>query len=215
MAAYDPSPYLEPTRCGVVVFECQQMVLGDEVPYRGLADAAHDGMLDRLAAFLDAARRVGTHVVYCTISSRPGGWGAAKTPMLDRARASAGAAARVGSSPVDRSIVPEVAPVEGDVVVDRTHGMSGFHGTELDSCLRDMGVETVLPTGVSANLGVLGTAIEAINHGYRLVIPSDCIAADPPEYGEQMMRYSYRNLGYVASSDAVIAAWDSWLSRRA
>jgi nicotinamidase-related amidase len=205
MSGFDPAPYLEPSRCAVVVFECQQMVLGDDVPYRGLADAAHNGMLDRLAELLSAARRNGAHVVYCTMSSRDGGWGAPKTPMLDRARA-AGVAR---SAEIDRSIVPEIAPVDGDVIVDRSHGMSGFHGTELDPCLRAMGVETVLPTGVSANLGVIGTSVEAVNHGYRLVIPSDCIAADPPEYGEQMMRYSYRNLGYVTTSDAVIGVWDA------
>lgn len=205
MSGFDPTPFLEPGRCGVVVFECQQMVLGDDVPYRGLADAAHDGMLDRLASLLAAARRTGAHVVYCTISSREGGWGAAKTPMLDRARA-----AGMSAPAPDRSIVPEVAPHPGDVIVDRTHGMSGFHGTELDTVLRAMGVETVVTTGVSANLGVIGTAIEASNHGYRLVFASDCIAADPPEYGDQMMRYSYRNLGYVTNSEAMIAAWESW-----
>ena len=48
--------------------------------------------------------------------------------------------------------------------------MSGFHGTELDICLRDMGVKTVIPTGVSANMGIVGTSIEAVNHGYRLVL---------------------------------------------
>lgn len=197
----DPAPFLVPGRCAVVVFECQQMVLGPDAPYQGLAATARAGMLDRLAGLLDAARRHGAHVVYCTMSSRPGGWGAPKTPMLDRLRGSA------DRPELDRSIVPELSPVEGDVIVDRTHGMSGFHGTELDTCLRAMGVETVLPTGVSANLGVLGTSIEAVNHGYRLVIPADCVASDPPEYGEQMMRYSYRNLGYVTSAADVIRAW--------
>ncbi|MDA3040435.1 MAG: cysteine hydrolase [Actinomycetota bacterium] len=210
MSGFDPTKYLEPSRCAVVVFECQQMVLGEHVPYRGLADAARNGVLGRLAALLSAARRNGAHVVYCTMSSRDGAWGAPKTPMLDRARATGAAS----SATIDRSIVPEVAPVDSDVIIDRTHGMSGFHGTELDPCLRAMGVETVLPTGVSANLGVLGTAIEAVNHGYRLVIPSDCIAADPPEYGEQMMRYSYRNLGYLTTSDVVTRVWDDTASHR-
>jgi len=44
------------------------------------------------------------------------------------------------------------------------------------------GVKTVIPTGVSANMGIVGTAIEAVNHGYRLVFAADCIAGDPPEY---------------------------------
>jgi len=207
VSAYDPTPFLEPAACAVVVFECQQMVLGDDVPYRGLADAAHDGMLERLGSLLDAARRCGAHVVHCTMAAREGGLAMTKTPMLDRARAAGGA-----SGDVDRSIVPEVAPAPGDAIVERTHGMSGFHGTELDSVLRAMGVETVITTGVSANLGVIGTAIEALNHGYRLVFASDCIAADPPEYGEQMMRYSYRNLGYVTTAEGMIEAWDRWLA---
>lgn len=207
---FDPTPYLVPQRCAVVVFECQQMVIGEGGPYRGLVESARSGMLDRLAELLDAARKYGARVVYCTVSGRPGGWGAAKTPMLDISRS------RSSTMPeVDRSIVPELAPVEGDIIVDRTHGMSGFHGTELDTCLRALGIETVLPTGVSANLGVLGTAIEAVNHGYRLVVPTDCIAADPPEFGEQMMRYSYRNLGYLSTAGAVASAWQSYRSNDA
>ncbi len=200
--AIDPSPYLAPTRCAVVVFECQEMVLGQSAPYPRLAETARAGMLDRLAVLLAAAREHGAGVVYCTMSARPGGWGAPKTPLLDRSAASP-------KVELDRSIVPEVAPAAGDVIVDRTHGMSGFHGTELDTCLRAMGVETVLPTGVSANLGVLGTSIEAVNHGYRVVVPTDCVAADPPEFAEQILRYSYRNLGYLTSSDAVIDIWRS------
>lgn len=202
MAAFDPSPYLAPRRCAVVVFECQQMVLGPGAPYPRLAETARAGMLDRLATLLAAAREVGVGVVYCTMSARTGGWGAPKTPLLDRA------GARTGVE-LDRSIVPELAPAASDVIVDRTHGMSGFHGTELDPCLRAMGVETVLPTGVSANLGVLGTSIEAVNHGYRVVVPTDCVAADPPEFAEQIFRYSYRNLGYLTTSADVIDVWGS------
>jgi biuret amidohydrolase len=203
----DLRPYLDPRRCAVVVFECQQMVLGPCAPYAGLADAARVGMLRHLPGLLDAARSAGAAVVYCTVSGRAGGLGAAKVPLLDRQAASPGS----GAEP-DRSIVPEVAPCDGDVIVDRTHGMSAFHGTELDTCLRALSVETVLPTGVSANIGVIGTAIEAVNHGYRLVIPTDCIAADPPEYGEQMMRFTYRNLGYLTTASAVAETWRS-LSR--
>ncbi len=49
--------------------------------------------------------------------------------------------------------------------------MSPFTGTSLDTWLRSLGVETVVATGVSVNLGVLGLAIEAVNLGYRVVVP--------------------------------------------
>jgi len=201
----DVSPFLEPRHCAVVVFECQQMVLGDDGPFAGLVASARAGMFRHLPGLLDAARAAGAAVVYCTVSSRPGGLGAAKVPLQDRL--SAGGASRPEP---DRSIVPELAPRDGDVIVDRTHGMSAFHGTELDTCLRALRVETLLPTGVSANIGVVGTTIEAVNHGYRLVIPTDCIAADPAEYGEQMMRFTYRHLGYLTTAAAVIAAWERY-----
>jgi nicotinamidase-related amidase len=202
---FDPTPFLEPERCAVIVFECQQMVIGEHGPYPGLVASVRGGMLDRLAGLLDDAREVGAAVVYCTISGRPGSWGSAKTPMLDRAGALGGDAGTPAA--VDRSIVPELQPGPDDVIVDRTHGMSGFHGTELDTCLRAMGVETVIPTGVSANVGVIGTSIEALNHGYRLVVATDCIAADPPEFGEQMMRYSYRNIAYLSTSGQIAQIW--------
>jgi nicotinamidase-related amidase len=186
-----------------VVFECQDLVLGENGPYQGLVRSARSGMLERLARFLDEARSASVPVIYCTISGRPGGLGSAKTPMGDLARASGAPRSPGGTSPV----VAELTPVDGDVIVDRSHGMSAFHGTELDTVLRSLGVDTVITTGVSANLGVIGTAIEAVNHGYRVVVPGDCIASDPPEYREQILRYSYRNLAYVTTADRIAEVW--------
>jgi nicotinamidase-related amidase len=159
-------------------------------------------MLDRLARFLGEARAAGVPVVYCNIAGRAGGLGGGRSPMADASRE-----ARASRGPFTSPVVAELAPVDGDVIVERTHGMSGFHGTELDTVLRALGVETVLTTGVSANLGVLGTAVEAFNHGYRVVVPGDCIASDPPEFRDQILRYSYRNLAYVTTADAIAAVW--------
>jgi len=199
---YDPAPYLAPAACAVLVFECQELVLGEHGPYPGLVRSARSGMLDRLSSFLDEARTAGVPVVYCNIAGRPGGLGGGRTPMADANRA-----ARAGSTGFTSPVVAELTPADGDVIVERTHGMSGFHGTELDTVLRALGVETVITTGVSANLGVLGTAVEAFNHGYRVVVPGDCIASDPPEFREQILRYSYRNLAYVSTADAIAAIW--------
>jgi nicotinamidase-related amidase len=204
---FDLTPYLDPSMCGVVVFECQQNVIGEHGPYPGLiASVREGGMLERLATFLGEARAAGAAVCYATVTERPGGLGASKSPMHDRSKAMATPSPRPA---VDRSIVPELAPGPADVIVERSHGMTGFHGTELDICLRDLGVRTVIPTGVSANIGVLGTAIEAINHGYRLVFAADCIAGDPPEYADQVVKYSLRNIGYLSTSKAIADIWRS------
>ena len=204
----DLTPYLDPSTCGVVVFECQQMVIGKNGPYPGLIESVHEGgMLDRLATLLDEGRRAGATVCYCTVGNSLRGLGAAKTPMHDRTSAMPAPANRVE---VDRSIVPELAPGPDDLIVERSHGMSGFHGTELDTVLREKGVKTVIPTGVSANMGIIGTSIEAVNHSYRLVFAADCIAGDPPEYADQMIKYSFRNLGYISTAKAIADIWRTY-----
>jgi nicotinamidase-related amidase len=71
---------------------------------------------------------------------------------------------------------PGLEPDPADFVVTRRTGLTSFHGTELDALLQSLRIETVVVTGVSTNLGVLGTVIEAVNRGYEVVVPTDCIA---------------------------------------
>ncbi len=76
----------------------------------------------------------------------------------------------VGTPPTE--LIHELGPEPADLVSARLHGVSPFTGTSLDSWLRSLGVDTVVATGVSVNLGVLGLAIEAVNLGYRVVVPA-------------------------------------------
>ena len=41
-------------------------------------------------------------------------------------------------------------------MVSRLHGMTPFTSTSLDQILRNLGIRTVVATGVSVNLGVIG-----------------------------------------------------------
>jgi biuret amidohydrolase len=106
-------------------------------------------------------------------------------------------------------IVAELTPQPQDIVIVRSHGMTGFFTTPLDTYLRNLGATTVIITGVSANIAVNGTAIEAMNRGYRVIVPSDGIAGDPPEYVEQLLRYTIRNVALVAPVQAILDHWDT------
>ncbi|MFG2056364.1 cysteine hydrolase family protein [Micromonospora sp. NPDC048930] len=101
-------------------------------------------------------------------------------------------------------IIDEVAPKAGDVII--THArLTGFFGTELDTVLRGRGIETLLFTGVATNISVTGTAFEAINHGYRIVIVADaCTAATDDAHQAGLATLGL--LGEVASTDDVIGA---------
>ncbi len=204
--AIDLAPFLDPTRCAVIVFECQENVIGSGSQIPGLRKSVRDGgMLSNIAGLLTRARAHGARVFYCTAGARHGGLGRSRTPLNDRMSREAAPAGDVS----DTSVVKEIAPEPGDVLIHRGHGMSGFYRTELDPCLRDLGVSTVIVTGVSINIGVLGTTLEAVNHGYRTIVAADCVAGDPPEYGEMVLRYSIRNLAYLSSSEEIARIWEA------
>ena len=200
----DLKPYLDPSTCAAVVFECQEHVIGSGSRIPGLVESVKTrGVVANIAELLARARKAGTRVFYCKAVQREGGLGAAKTPLHDRMERAAAPPGDIS----DTSIVKELAPEPGDVVLSRSHGMTAFFNTDLDPCLRDLGIQTVIPMGVSLNIGLIGTVIEAVNRGYRVIVPEDCAAGDPPEYGDQVLRYAIRNLAYVTTSGRIADNW--------
>ncbi|MBW2273526.1 MAG: cysteine hydrolase [Deltaproteobacteria bacterium] len=205
---YDVAPLLAPAQCALLVFECQEGVIGEGSQLPTLAAAARAGALvPNIAVLLAAARAAGAGVFYCKVAKRRDGVGSpCNTPLELRLR---GQGSGAPGGPDLGDIVAELAPQPGDVVVSREHGLTGFYESGLDSYLRNTGVRTVVLTGVSVNVGVLGTAIEAVNRGYTVVVPTDCVAGDPPEYAQQALRYSVRNVAFLATGAEIEAVWSA------
>ncbi len=55
---------------------------------------------------------------------------------------------------------------------------SGFFSTTLDTLLDYLGVQTVILTGIAANICVLFTANDAYMRDFKLVVPCDCAASN-------------------------------------
>ncbi len=55
---------------------------------------------------------------------------------------------------------------------------SGFFGTTLDMLLQELGVRTLILTGVAANICVLFTANDAYMRHLRVYVPEDCVASN-------------------------------------
>jgi nicotinamidase-related amidase len=89
----------------------------------------------------------------------------------------------------------------------RYHGVTPFHGTELDPILRNMGVRTVVATGVSINVGITGLTLEAVNAGYQVVIPREAVTGTPDAYVDAVFEHTLRLLATVTSIDQVAEAW--------
>jgi nicotinamidase-related amidase len=105
-------------------------------------------------------------------------------------------------------IVPEVAPVAGEVIVDKP-GKGAFYATNLDLVLRTHGITHLILTGITTDVCVHTTMREANDRGYECLILSDCTGAtDPTNHTAALHMVTMQGgvFGCVATSDDVIAA---------
>jgi nicotinamidase-related amidase len=105
-------------------------------------------------------------------------------------------------------IVPEVAPLEGEVIIDKP-GKGAFYATELDLVLRSQRITHLVFTGITTDVCVHTTMREANDRGYECLLLEDCTGAT--EYGNylaalQMVKMQGGVFGAVAPSSAFLAA---------
>lgn len=195
----------------VLTMELQQGVVGEGALMKALVDEVERvGVRDTAGRLCAAARAARIPVVHCTAENRPDGIGA--TDNCKVFAMNARLRRETGSTPIDQGtdgarLVPELGPETSDVVVSRIHGMTPFTSTSLDQILRNMGIRTLVVTGVSVNLGILGTVISAIDLGYRVVLVRDAVCGVPTEYADAVIDNTLSLLATVAHADDVLAVW--------
>jgi nicotinamidase-related amidase len=205
----DLREFADPKTTALLAIEVQQGVIGDytPAPLSALRDAVKSrNLVPQLSRLLKAARQAGVHVFHCPAGSRPDGLGSMMNTRLAQALAKSGRRGMVMGSP-ESANVPGLEPEQGDFVIWRTHGMTAFHDSSLDSICRNMGIRTIVPTGVSINVAITGATIEAVNRAYRVVIPTDCVVGFPPEYGDMVLKHALVGLAFLTTAPELAAAW--------
>jgi len=200
-------PALDPARAGVVTMELQRGVVGDLASMRQLADeVTRQGTLTAAGRLLSGARAAGVAVVHCVVEQRADGRGSVDNTPLFAALARRGPRALVPGAAATE-LVPELDQHDSDIVERRRHGISPFGQTSLDATLRNLGVDTVVVAGVSVNLGVIGLCIEAVNHGYRVAVPTDAVAGIPADYAAAVLANSIGYIARLTTVDAILEGW--------
>ena len=103
-------------------------------------------------------------------------------------------------------IVPEVAPVAGEVIVDKP-GKGAFYATNLDLVLRTHGITHLILTGITTDVCVHTTMREANDRGFECVLLEDCCAATKHENhlaAIDMIKMQGGVFGAVATSSALL-----------
>jgi ureidoacrylate peracid hydrolase len=195
---------LDPKTTAVVLIEYQNDFTSD-------GGALHGAVVDVMTAtdmmantrqVVDAARGAGATVMhapimfadgYNEISSHP--YGILKGVVDGKAfvKGSWGAA-----------IVDDLAPSDGDIVIEGKRGLDTFASTNLDFILRSKGITTIALGGFLTNCCVESTMRSGYENGYKVITLSDCVAATSPEEHENALKYDFPMFSEpMASSDFI------------
>ena len=195
-----------PGHTAVLTMEMQRGVVGDLAMMRELAEeVAARGTIPAIESLLGGCRRAGVRVVHCLAGFRPDRQGTATNAPLLNALLRNPDHLVLGTPAVE--LVPTLGPEPSDVSFMRLHGLTPFIGTGLDQHLRNLGVTTIVTTGVSVNLGVLGMVMGAVDLGYRVVLPIDAVAGVPRAYADDLIANTLSLLATRTTVDALLEVW--------
>jgi nicotinamidase-related amidase len=145
-----------------------------------------------------AARRVGVPVIYTTVSyaadGRDGGQFVRKVPALLQL---------TPGSPLAQ-IVPELPPSPGDMVIEKKYA-SAFFGTHLAATLTASRIDTVIMVGCSTSGCIRASAVDGMQHGFRVIVPRECVGDRAEGPHEANLFDIDGKYGDVVSADAAIA----------
>ncbi|MGO2240927.1 MAG: N-carbamoylsarcosine amidohydrolase [Halomonas sp.] len=135
------------------------------------------GVVDAVAnmpSLLDAARHSGipvihTNILYHAPDQIDGGIWVKKAPVMR---------AMVAGNPY-AAFCPEVTPREDELVMTKQYA-SAFFGTSLASTLVAMGIDTLIITGCSTSGCIRATAVDGLQHGFRVIVVRDCVGDRHP-----------------------------------
>ena len=104
-------------------------------------------------------------------------------------------------------LVPEVRDLPAQVrVTKRQH--SAFFGTELDLQLRRRKIDTVVVVGLATNFGVEGTARDAYNLDYAVIVAADACSSTGPGLHDFAIRAILPRIARVRDVAEIAAALD-------
>jgi nicotinamidase-related amidase len=147
------------------------------------------------AQLLEAARASGAAIAFTTVEYDEAG-----------ARVARAFLAKV---PALRTLAPgthwpavdaRIAPRAGEPVLAKLFA-SAFFGTPLAAMLAAHGADTVVVTGASTSGCVRATAVDALQHGYRVVVPREAVADRQPGPHEAALFDIDAKYGDVVSVD--------------
>ena len=197
---------MDPSKTAVVLVEFQNDFTTDGGALHGAVAEVMEqtDMIEHTQAAVAAARSAGATIIHSPIQFAPGyneitahPYGILKGVVDTNAfvKGSWGA-----------EIVGDVAPEEGDIVLEGKRGLDAFASTNLDFILRSKGVQTVALAGFLTNCCVESTMRSAYERGYEVVTLTDCLGATSMAEHENAITYDYPMFSKPMTADEFAGA---------
>lgn len=197
---------LDPDTTAVVLIEFQNEFTTEGGVLHGAVAEVMDktDMLENTKAFVEKARAAGVTIMHAPITFAPGYAELSRHPYGILAGVVGGNAFVKGSW--GAAIIEDLAPAEGDIVIEGKRGLDTFASTNLDFILRSKGIQTVIIGGFLTNCCVESTMRSAYENGYRVITLTDCVAATSVEEHDNAIKFDFPMFSHPMQSTEVMAA---------
>jgi nicotinamidase-related amidase len=173
------------------------MTLGFTDPESPLACDLEEPVAN-IATLLDAARRAEIPVLFTTVAYRESDKLTAAA-FIDKVPALLTLEAGSRWAEID----PRIAPRESEPVLNKLFA-SAFFGTGLPSALTAAGVDTLVVTGASTSGCVRASVVDALQYGFRPVVPREAVGDRNPRAHEANLYDMDAKYGDVVSVDEAV-----------
>jgi nicotinamidase-related amidase len=197
---------MNPATTALVMIEFQNDFTSEGGSLHGAVQEVMEstGMLANAQRALDASRAAGVTVIHSPIAFQEGYYEITSHPY------------GILKGVVDTSsfikgswgceIVGDVAPVDGDIVIEGKRGLDAFGSTNLDFILRSKGITTVVLAGFLTNCCVESTMRSAYEKGFEVITLTDAVGATSQAEHANAIQYDYPMFSKPTTTEEYIAA---------
>jgi ureidoacrylate peracid hydrolase len=196
---------LDPSTTAVLLIEYQNEFTTEGGVLHGAVAGVMEqtNMLVNTKTVVDAARTAGVTVMHAPITFAAGYGELTRHPYGILKGVVDGNCFVKGSW--GAAIIDELAPVDGDIIIEGKRGLDTFASTNLDFILRSKGIKTVIIGGFLTNCCVESTMRSAYENGYDVITLKDCVAGISPDEHNNAITYDFPMFSTPMTSDEVVA----------
>ena len=171
----------------------------------GLRDVCEEvGTVRNMKRVLDAARAAGLLVVHAPMETHPWDYGEWKHLNPSQEGILKRQLFQAGTWGVE--FHPDFVPAEGEIVATPHKTFDAFHGTDIDTQLRQRDIDGIILCGLTTNTCVDSTGRDAVEKGYNVTFVSDAVGTFSMDMHRATIELNWpRYAHHIRTADELLA----------